>query len=51
MKKYKVIIPYYYEFNVEAEDENDALDKIGSMEGDLICRGEDSEAEIEEEKD
>jgi len=48
MKRYRVVIPYYYEFDVIAEDYNDALDKAHKQ-GDGSIVGWDDEGSVVEE--
>ena len=46
-KTYRVVIPYYHEFIVEAKDETEALLVAHSRTGEIICY-DDDKAEIEE---
>jgi hypothetical protein len=47
MKKYRVVIPYYYEFEVEASNKKDALHKSHQIDGNMI--GYDDDGAIIEE--
>lgn len=48
MQKYRVVIPYYYEFHVEAENEEVAIEQAHNQEG-SIKDFDDDKAFVEEE--
>ena len=47
MKRYRVVIPYYYEFYVNAENEKEALEEAHSTDGKIFSY-DDTQALIEE---
>ena len=46
IKKYRVVIPYYYEFFVSAHSRQEAIDLAHGIDGKMICYGRE-EAEVE----